>query len=95
MARATWNEIVLAEGDDYEIVEGNVYFSPQSVHTEYLQPGDRQYTCPWKGETAYHDIVVGDEINRNAAWSYPEPKEAAANIKGHFAFAGSGIKVER
>ncbi|MEE8353701.1 MAG: DUF427 domain-containing protein [Dehalococcoidales bacterium] len=94
MARATWNGTVIAESDDYEVVEGNVYFPAESVHTEYLRDGDRQYTCPWKGESAYHDIVVGDEVNRNAAWSYPEPKEAAANIKGHVAFGG-GVAVER
>lgn len=94
MATATWNGTVIAESDDYEIVEGNVYFPAESVHSEYLRDGDRQYTCPWKGKSAYHDIVVGDEVNRNAAWSYPEPKEAATNIKGHVAFGG-GVTVER
>ncbi len=99
MAKATWNGVVLAESDKYEMVEGNVYFPPESVKGEYLTEGDRQYTCPWKGETRYHDIVVEGKINKNAAWSYPEPKEAAKNIKGHVAFErgflGKGVKVER
>jgi uncharacterized protein (DUF427 family) len=95
MAKATWNGTVLAESEDYEMVEGNVYFPRESVKTEYLAPGDRQYTCPWKGETAYYDVVVAGETIANAAWSYPEPKPAAANITGHVAFGGGGITVER
>ena len=98
MAKAIWNETVLAESDKFEEVEGNVYFPPESVRWDYLKPGDRQYTCPWKGKAAYYDIVVGDKVKKNAAWSYPEPLEAAKNIKGHVAFEegffGKGIKVE-
>lgn len=99
MAKAIWNDAVLAESDRYELVEGNIYFPPESVKWDYLKPGDRQYTCPWKGETAYYDVVVNDKVEKNGAWSYPEPKEAAMNIKGHVAFGeghfGRGIKVEK
>ena len=96
MAKAEWEGAVLAESDKYEIVEGNVYFPPGSVKWEYLSEGDRQYTCPWKGKAAYHDIEVKGKINKNAAWSYPEPKPAAGNITGHVAFdTGSGVEVER
>ena len=58
MAKATWNDVVLAESDKYEEVEGNVYFPPESVKWDYFKSGDRQYTCPWKGKAAYYDIVV-------------------------------------
>ena len=99
MAKATWNDVVLAESNTYEMVEGNVYFPPESVKWDYLKPGDRQYTCPWKGQTAYYDIVVGDEVKKNSEWSYPEPKEAAKYFKGYVAFEkgflGRGVKVER
>ena len=96
MAKATWNNQVLAESDDYQLVEGNIYFPPASVKWEYLKNGNKQYTCPWKGETAYHDIVVGDKVNSNAAWSYPDPKPAAKHITDHVAFdTGSGVEVER
>jgi len=96
MAKATWNGAILAESDDYVVVEGNVYFPPESVKHEYLDKGDRQYTCPWKGETSYHDITVGGQTNENAAWSYPDPKPAAQQIKDHVAFeVGKGIKIER
>ena len=98
MARAIWNDVVLAESDTFEIVEGNVYFPPESVQWDYLKPGDRQYTCPWKGKASYYDIVVGDRVKKNAAWNYPEPKEAAKQIKEYVAFEagffGGGVKVE-
>lgn len=93
MARAVWNGETLAESADYQKVEGNVYFPPPSVKWEYFQDGDKQYTCPWKGKAQYHDIVVNEQINKNAAWSYPEPKDAAKHIKDHVAFGG-GVRVE-
>ena len=97
MAKAIWNDVVLAESDTFETVEGNVYFPPESVQWDYLKPGDRQYTCPWKGKASYYDIVVGDKVKKNAAWNYPEPKEAAKQIKEYVAFeagfSGSGVKV--
>ena len=99
MAKAIWNDEVLAESDTYEVVEGNIYFPPKSVKWDYFRPGDRQYTCPWKGKAAYYDIVVKEKVNKNAAWSYPEPLEAAKHIKGHLAFEkglfGGGVKVEK
>ncbi len=98
MARAIWNDVVLAESDTFETVEGNVYFPPDSVQWDYLKPGDRQYICPWKGKASYYDIVVGDKVKKNAAWNYPEPKETAKFIKGYVAFDtmlfGGGVKVE-
>ncbi len=94
MARAIWNGEVLAESDKYEMVEGNVYFPPESVKWEYFKEGDRQYNCPWKGKARYYDVTVGGKVNENTAWSYPEPKPAAQNIKGYVAFEG-GVKVEQ
>ncbi|MFQ5826589.1 MAG: DUF427 domain-containing protein [Dehalococcoidia bacterium] len=99
MARATWNDAVLAESDTYEVVEGNVYFPSESVRWDYLRPGNRQYTCPWKGQAAYYDIVVGESVKKNGSWSYPEPLEMAKHFKGYVAFGtglfGSGVRVER
>ena len=93
MAKATWSDEILAESDKYEVVEGNIYFPPESVKWDHFKEGDKQYTCPWKGKARYYDLVVGDKVNRNAAWGYPEPKPAASNIKGHVAF-GDGVNVE-
>lgn len=86
MATARWHGEVIAESADTKVVEGNQYFPPESVRTEFLTPSDTRSTCPWKGEASYFTLRVGGEENQDAAWSYPEPKEAAAEIKDHVAF---------
>lgn len=91
--RAVWRDAVLAESDDTVLVEGNHYFPPDSIRGEYFRPSDTHTTCPWKGVASYYDVAVGAEVNRDAAWYYPEPKDAAARIKGHVAF-WKGVKVE-
>ena len=93
MPRASWNGVVLAESDRCEVVEGNQYFPPDAVKREYFKPSATHTTCPWKGVASYYDVVVNGETNRDAAWYYPEPKEAARNIKGYVAF-WRGVKVE-
>jgi uncharacterized protein (DUF427 family) len=96
MAKAIWNGTVLAESDDYETVEGNVYFPPESVKKEYIQDSGKDYECPWKGHADYYNIVVGDKVNADAAWSYPDPKPAAKQIKKHVAFdRGKGVSIEK
>ena len=94
MPRAIWNGKVIAETEKYETVEGNVYFPPDSVHRELLQPSDTHTVCPWKGTASYYTVVVDGQENRDAAWYYPDPKPAAANIKDHVAF-WHGVTVER
>jgi uncharacterized protein (DUF427 family) len=93
MARATWKGAVLAESDRTVVVEGNHYFPPDAVRQEFLRPSAHHTTCGWKGEASYHDIVVGDQTNPNAAWYYPTPKDAARNIAGYIAF-WKGVQVE-
>lgn len=94
MAKATWNGAVLAQSDKYEVVEGNVYFPPEALQREHFRQSDTHTTCPWKGVASYYDVVVGAQVNKDAAWYYPEPKEAARNIQGHVAF-WKGVQVER
>ncbi|MBA2646450.1 MAG: DUF427 domain-containing protein [Pyrinomonadaceae bacterium] len=84
--KATWRGAVLAESDDTVVIEGNHYFPPASINKEYFRESATHTTCPWKGEASYYDVVVDGEVNRDAAWFYPETKEAASNIKGRFAF---------
>lgn len=93
MAKATWNGAVIAESERCERVEGNAYFPPDAVRRELLRPSDRTSVCPWKGTARYYDVVVDGEVNRDAAWYYPEPTEAARNIKDHVAF-WRGVRVE-
>lgn len=94
MATARWNGAVLAESDQVEVVEGNVYFPPEAVNREYLRPSDTHTTCGWKGVASYHHVVVDGQENRDAAWFYPDPKPAAANIRGRVAF-WRGVEVNR
>lgn len=94
MARAIWNGQVVAESDRFELVEGSVYFPPGTVKAEFLRPAPQTTVCPWKGTASYHDLVVDGQVNAGAAWYYPDPKPAAANIKDHIAF-WRGVTVER
>lgn len=94
MARATWRGTILAESDDFEVVEGNVYFPPESIRSEFFRDSPTKTVCSWKGTASYYDVVVEGEVNEGAAWYYPEPLEAAAKIAGHIAF-WRGVEVER
>ncbi len=94
MAKAIWNGAVLAESDRYEMVEGNVYFPPEALHRERVRESDTHTVCGWKGTASYYDVVVDGQVNKDACWYYPDPKPAAANIKGYFAF-WKGVKVEK
>ncbi len=91
--RSIWNGAVLAESDKTIVVEGNHYFPPDSVNREYLQVASTHTTCPWKGLASYYNVVVDGNVNQDAAWYYPDPKPAAAQIKDHVAF-WRGVKVE-
>jgi uncharacterized protein (DUF427 family) len=91
--KATWHGAVLAESDDTVVVEGNHYFPPESLRREHFRPSATHTTCPWKGVASYYDVVVGDDVNRDAAWTYPEPKDAAREIAGRVAF-WRGVRVE-
>lgn len=93
MARATWNGATLAESDATVVVEGNHYFPADSVRREHLLASDTQTRCSWKGTASYYSIEVGGEINRDAAWTYRDPKPAAAEIKDRVAF-WKGVVVE-
>lgn len=93
MARALWKDVVLAESDACKMVEGNHYFPPAAVKREHLRPSETHTICSWKGTASYYDLVVGDQVNRDAAWYYPDPKAAAAEIKDYVAF-WRGVTVE-
>ena len=96
MPRASWNGTVIAEApaDAIEMVEGNVYFPVDAVRHEYLQPSDTHTVCPWKGTASYYHVAVNGQVNRDAAWYYPQPKDAAKQIAGRVAF-WKGVSVEK
>lgn len=93
MPKAIWNGAVLAESDRCQQVEGNYYFPPDAIRPEYFKPSDTHTTCSWKGVASYYTLVVNGQENVDAAWYYPEPKEAAKLIRGYVAF-WRGVKVE-
>lgn len=91
--KATWNGTTIAESDDTVVVEGNHYFPIESADRALLRESTTHTTCPWKGIASYYDVVVGDSVNKDACWYYPEPKEAAKEIRGRVAF-WKGVRVE-
>ena len=92
--QAVWNGAVLAESDRTIVVEGNNYFPPDDIKREFFEDSSHQTVCPWKGAASYYDVVVDEERNRAAAWYYPSPKTAAAQIQDHVAF-WHGVKLTR
>ena len=93
MIRATWRGATLAESDNTVVVEGNHYFPVEALSREHFRESSTHTTCPWKGLASYYDVVVEGEVNRDAAWYYPEPKPAARGIANHVAF-WRGVVVE-
>ena len=93
MARAIWNGAVIAESDSTIEVEGNQYFPPDAVARRYLREAETHTFCGWKGTASYYDVVVDGAVNKDAAWYYPEPMNAAAKITNFVAF-WRGVKVE-
>ena len=93
MPKAIWNGAVLAESPKTEVVEGNQYFPPDAITRQHFKPSATHTTCSWKGEASYYDIEVNGQVNKDAAWYYPAPKDAAKHITGYVAF-WKGVKVE-
>lgn len=90
--KAIWNNKVIADSDDIVKVEGNSYFPADSVISEYFEQSETRTVCPWKGDASYYSIKVDGETNTDAAWYYPEPKDAAKEIKGRVAF-WKGVQI--
>ena len=91
--KAIWNGAVLAEADKTEVVEGNHYFPPNSLHRQYFKESDTHTVCGWKGTASYYTIVVNGQENQDAAWYYPAPLPAARNIAGFVAF-WKGVQIQ-
>jgi uncharacterized protein (DUF427 family) len=94
MAKAIWEGTILAESDKTVEVEGNEYFPPEGIKKEFFKPSSTHSVCPWKGTASYYDVEVNGKNNHDAAWYYPEPKDAAKQIKGYVAF-WKGVKIEQ
>ncbi len=92
--KVMWKNLILAESNDTVVVEGNHYFPPDSIKKQYFKKSETHTTCPWKGLASYYHIDVDGEINKDSAWYYPDPKDAAKNIKNYIAF-WKGVEVKK
>lgn len=90
--KAIWNDQVIADSEDTVIVEGNHYFPADAVNPDNLRVSGTNTRCVWKGTASYYDVVVGDDVNADAAWYYPDPLRAAESIRGRIAF-WKGVQV--
>ncbi len=90
--KAVWNNQTIAESNDTIVVENNHYFPADAVKKEFLKDSATQSSCPWKGKASYYSLDVDGKINKDAAWFYADPKDAAKNIKGYVAF-WKGVEV--
>ena len=92
MTTASWNGVVVAESDDIVTVEGNAYFPRDAVREDVLRASDHHTFCPWKGTASYYHLEVEGQVNRDAVWYYPTPKDAAKEITDRVAF-WHGVQV--
>jgi len=92
--KATWNGSLIAESDHTIVVENNHYFPPAAVKKEFLTTSATHSICPWKGEASYFNVEVDGKVNKDAAWYYPTPRDAAKNIENHIAF-WKGVEVSQ
>lgn len=90
--KAVWKDTVIAESDETVMVEGNHYFPEASVNRQFISFSNHKSSCAWKGQASYYSLIVNGDVNPDAAWYYADPKDAAANIKGHVAF-WKGVQV--
>jgi len=90
--KAIWNEVVLAVSDKTVVIEGNHYFPIESLNKEYFKEVESHTVCHWKGKASYYDVVVDKDVNKDAAWYYPEPSGLAKVVKDRVAF-WNGVEV--
>ncbi len=92
MVQAVWNGEVIADSENTVVIEGNHYFPRSAVRDDVLRDSSHQSRCPWKGMASYFTLEVDGATNRDAAWYYPQPSEAAKEIAGHVAF-WKGVEI--
>lgn len=62
------------------------YFPREDVRMDLLRRTRHRTHCPFKGNASYWTLSVGDQQVENSVWSYENPLEDAAAIKGRLAF---------
>ena len=90
--KAIWNHEIIAESQNTLVVENNQYFPPDAIKKDFFKTSATHSICPWKGEASYFSIEVNGKVNKDAAWYYPQPKDAAKQIKDYVAF-WKGVEI--
>lgn len=62
------------------------YLPLADVDSAVLAPSDHATYCPYKGDASHYALQVGEDVARAAAWFYPAPHDAVAEIRNHVAF---------
>ena len=71
------------------------YFPRAVIAEGFFRASDYTMVCGWKGTARYRDVVVGDQVIRNAVWAYDTPKPDAESIRERFAFcSGKWMEVQ-
>jgi uncharacterized protein (DUF427 family) len=91
--KVIWNDIVVADSDHTIKIEGDHYFPPNSVKKEFLEDSTLHTTNAEIGEASYYHVQVNGQVNVDAAWYYPDPKDKAKEIKNYIAFK-KGVTVQ-
>jgi uncharacterized protein (DUF427 family) len=92
--KAIWKNKVIAESNETINIEGNEYFPIDAVNQELLVASETHTVCPWKGTASYYSICVDKEVNKDAAWYYPQASNLAKSIEGRIAF-WKGVEVTK
>jgi uncharacterized protein (DUF427 family) len=90
--KAIWNGVTVAESDDTVVVEGDHYFPASALKREYTTFSNHRSTCARKGEAPYLSVFVDGDIAKDVVWYYPQPLDAAGEIKDRVAF-GKGVQI--
>jgi len=67
------------------------YIPPDDIARQYLRAVAGSSWCEFKGDARYWSLDVDDKRSDNAAWSYPNPSPAFADIAGYLAFYASRV----
>ncbi len=71
-----------------------VYFPRDDVRLDLLEATSHVTFCPFKGEASYWTLRVGDRVEENVVWSYPDPFDEVAGIKDYVSFYADRVDWE-
>ena len=85
------NSLELTEGDYPPVI----YFPRSDVSMAFFDQSGTTSSCPYKGSATYFNLEAKSGTWADAAWSYEDPKDSVAQIKGYLAFYTNKVAVEQ